>query len=32
MMLIIILDANKVKFGDNVFIAPNCGVIKNLEK
>lgn len=21
---IIILDANKVKFGDNVFIAPNC--------
>lgn len=20
-----ILDANKVKFGDNVFIAPNCG-------
>ena len=22
---LIILDANKVKFGDNVFIAPNCG-------
>lgn len=22
---LIILDGNKVKFGDNVFIAPNCG-------
>ena len=22
---LVILDANKVKFGDNVFIAPNCG-------
>lgn len=22
---LIILDANKVKFGDNVFIGPNCG-------
>ena len=22
---LIILDANKVKFGNNVFIAPNCG-------
>lgn len=22
---LIILDANKVQFGDNVFIAPNCG-------
>ncbi len=22
---LIILDANKVEFGDNVFIAPNCG-------
>ncbi len=22
---LIILDANQVKFGDNVFIAPNCG-------
>ena len=22
---LIILDVNKVKFGDNVFIAPNCG-------
>jgi len=22
---LIILDANKVKFGDNVFVAPNCG-------
>ena len=22
---LVILDSNKVKFGDNVFIAPNCG-------
>lgn len=22
---LIILDSNKVKFGDNVFVAPNCG-------
>lgn len=22
---LVILDANKVEFGDNVFIAPNCG-------
>ena len=22
---LLILDANKVKFGDNVFIGPNCG-------
>lgn len=22
---LIILDANKVRFGDNVFVAPNCG-------
>ncbi len=24
---VVILDANKVEFGDNVFIGPNCGFI-----
>ncbi len=25
---VVILDGAKVKFGDNVFVAPNCGFIR----